>query len=320
MRNIRILCYHDVTARADASRLPGRSFPSIDEFRLQMAYLKEQCRVIDLDEVHWHCSNGDSPREFSVAVTFDDGTAGVMQAARVMADLGLPLAVFLSTRFVGSEELPWFIYLDAIIDRCRQNGRHLDVGGHRFEMGGRAEIKVFRDHAKRTLLRCGYFDQMKLLQRWGTQADMALAEVRAESRKFISWDQARQLAAQGVTFASHTHSHLDLRTLGAADIESEFGRARADIEKHLGQEHCRFVAYPDGTFDQRVLEVARRHHQAAFAAGYRYAAWEDIYRLPRRGIHCGGIQVLQRELSTRKELASWAKQRIRGLLGIQQGA
>jgi peptidoglycan/xylan/chitin deacetylase (PgdA/CDA1 family) len=314
MRNLRILCYHDI-ASSSGVKLPGRAFPTLEEFRRQMTFLKESCRVVTLDEIARYCKAGKGPREFSVAITFDDGAAGVMTAAPVMFELEIPFTVFLATRFIGSDELPWFVYLNAIADRAKEYAASLEADGHRFQMADPAEFREFRGLAKRELLEKGYYDQMKMLYYWATKVDMALADVRSGPRKFLTWEQVRQLAGKGVAFGSHTHSHLDLTRLQGAHLELEISLSKGEILEHIGREHTRFVAYPDGRFDGRILEMARQYHEMGFAASYGNASWNDLYRLPRRGISGGNLAMLKHQLSTGKELASWVKHGIRGIRG-----
>jgi peptidoglycan/xylan/chitin deacetylase (PgdA/CDA1 family) len=314
MRKLRILCYHDI-ASSSGIKLPGRSFPTQEEFRRQLIFLKERCRVISLDEVKHYCKAGKGPGEFSVAITFDDGAAGVMLAAPVMFELGIPFVVFLSTRFIGSDELPWFVYLNAIADHAKDCAASLDADGRRFRMADPVEFRDFRGWAKKLLLEKSYDDQMNLLDRWAAATDLALADVRSGPRKFLTWQQVRELAAKGVVFGSHTHSHVDLTRLQGADLEADIRESKREILEHIGREHARFVAYPDGRFNERVLEMARQYHELGFAACYKNASWNDPYRLPRRGVNGGDLAMLKRQLSTSKELASWVKRGVGGIVG-----
>lgn len=314
MRNLRILCYHGIAKAGEAARLSGSIFPTEDEFRKQMAYLKERSRVISLDEVWRHCKDGTHPREFSAAVTFDDGVASTATAARVMKELGMPLAVFLSTRYIGSDELPWFMYLDSIVALANERGFAAETRDE-YHVSRRKGLRLFRATAKGFILASSGEQQRQVLEGWAGVVGTSLAKIRAGRREFLDWDEVRRLAGEGVTFGSHTWSHLDLRTLNGEDLEREFSQAKSDIREHLQPEHARFVAYPDGRFDSRVLEAARRHHEMAFADRYRYASWGDMLRLPRRGINGGRVEAISRGLLSRRELASWVKERLRAFLG-----
>ena len=91
------------------------------------------------------------------------------------------------------------------------------------------------------------------------------------SRMAITWDQLREMKAEGFTIGSHTLSHSDLTRPKEGEAEPEF-LARIEEEIHgskkildrkLAQDTDVF-AYPFGYYDQRSINIARR-------AGYRMA-------------------------------------------------
>lgn len=75
--------------------------------------------------------------------------------------------------------------------------------------------------------------------------------------------EARELEQAGVECQSHALTHPMLARLGSADIGRELSLSRRILEHELGHE-VRHLAYPHGSFDERVQESAR-------AAGYASA-------------------------------------------------
>jgi peptidoglycan/xylan/chitin deacetylase (PgdA/CDA1 family) len=65
------------------------------------------------------------------------------------------------------------------------------------------------------------------------------------------------------TFQSHTRMHPDLTTLSENELTEELAGSRRDLEDMLG-EQVRYLAYPYGRLNERVLETTR-------AAGYEAA-------------------------------------------------
>jgi peptidoglycan/xylan/chitin deacetylase (PgdA/CDA1 family) len=79
----------------------------------------------------------------------------------------------------------------------------------------------------------------------------------------LGWDELRGLADAGWEVGSHTCSHPRLAELASEeDIAAELTRSRAACEEHM-QRPCRSIAYPYGSYDERVVE-------AAGAAGYEF--------------------------------------------------
>lgn len=119
-------------------------------------------------------------------------------------------------------------------------------------------------------------------------------------RPKMNWAQLKNLARGGdlVTVASQTCSHpADLRTLDAAALDREMTRSKAVLEQRLGKT-VRFIAYPNGKFDKRSEEAAKRagylmgfsevtkpaEYSPSIMAVNRYVhtkfrqAWTDCYR------------------------------------------
>jgi peptidoglycan/xylan/chitin deacetylase (PgdA/CDA1 family) len=86
----------------------------------------------------------------------------------------------------------------------------------------------------------------------------------------MTWEQLRALSAAGATIGSHTMTHpfltLKNNTVAAADYASflrhELLDSRTMIEEKLGSP-VRFLSYPYGDYDERVLEGLREYGYAA---------------------------------------------------------
>src|SRR5205823_5932248 len=96
--------YHRVVDRIEHG---GPSNPSLcitrEHFRRQMLQVRERFEVLPLDEAI-RAIRGERPLERDAcALTFDDGYRDVYTHARpILAELGLPAAVFVPSGFVGS--------------------------------------------------------------------------------------------------------------------------------------------------------------------------------------------------------------------------
>jgi peptidoglycan/xylan/chitin deacetylase (PgdA/CDA1 family) len=89
----------------------------------------------------------------------------------------------------------------------------------------------------------------------------------ADELRCMSWDGLRALIAAGWEVGSHSVSHLDLTSLGDAELDVELRASRAACEAAV-QRACETLAYPFSAYDRRVMERAR-------LAGYRAAAILD---------------------------------------------
>jgi peptidoglycan/xylan/chitin deacetylase (PgdA/CDA1 family) len=91
------------------------------------------------------------------------------------------------------------------------------------------------------------------------------------SKMAITWDQLKEMKADGFVIGSHTMYHSDLTKPKEGETEQEFiARIEEElygskkiIDKKLGQDTC-FLAYPFGYYDQRAMQISKK-------AGYKIA-------------------------------------------------
>jgi peptidoglycan/xylan/chitin deacetylase (PgdA/CDA1 family) len=102
----------------------------------------------------------------------------------------------------------------------------------------------------------------------------------------MTWGQAGEMAASGVSFGSHGATHRPLTTLSVQEIDGELQRSMERVRQEVG---CDVVAlsYPNGEHDTSVVERVRK-------AGIRMSfstrtgtvsAGDDPFRLPRINVH-----------------------------------
>ena len=99
---------------------------------------------------------------------------------------------------------------------------------------------------------------------------------------YLTWDQVKEMSADGMEFGSHTISHKPLTSFDRAGVRHELQDSKDIIEKMTGKP-CHFIAFPEGKYNDMVMEETR-------GAGYRYAftvetgrdfPWDDPYDLDR---------------------------------------
>jgi peptidoglycan/xylan/chitin deacetylase (PgdA/CDA1 family) len=83
----------------------------------------------------------------------------------------------------------------------------------------------------------------------------------------MTCSQIREMQRHGISFQSHTRTHADLRQRTDAAALHELATSRAEIEDRLGVQ-VDAVAYPFGSFDSRISELAERAgYTSGWAAG-----------------------------------------------------
>jgi peptidoglycan/xylan/chitin deacetylase (PgdA/CDA1 family) len=74
---------------------------------------------------------------------------------------------------------------------------------------------------------------------------------------FLAGPQLRALERRGIEIGSHTVTHAPLAALGDVDALRQLVESRRQLEGVVGHP-VQWLAYPYGSYDRRVVELARR--------------------------------------------------------------
>lgn len=122
---------------------------------------------------------------------------------------------------------------------------------------------------------------------WSELAQWAGGEHEDELR-CMSWDELRELSAQGWEIGSHTCSHPHLTEVSSAAAAEELRLSRAVCEERL-QRPCAALAYPFGSYDEKVMNLAAEAgYEAAVTLDERLAAplrGRGPLEIPREAIY-----------------------------------
>jgi peptidoglycan/xylan/chitin deacetylase (PgdA/CDA1 family) len=124
-----------------------------------------------------------------------------------------------------------------------------------------------------------------ILKQYGLTATFFVITGHVGKEGQMSWEQLREMAAQGMSIQSHTVSHPDLRGVSASRLKSELIDSRKAIANAIG-EPSYVLCYPFGAHDSKVIAATR-------AAGYVMAVATrkgkegdpaGVYEMRRRGV------------------------------------
>lgn len=249
-RRLAVLTYHRVD---DEDRRPDLD-PSLisatpDAFRRQMAFLRERCRVVSLEEVVDAVQGGRSLPPRAVLVTFDDAYRDfAIHAWPIMKAEGLPVTLFVPTAFPGQ---PNRVFWWDRLHQALRDGRD-----------PRAVEKVFpgiptRDpneairRIKRYLSAMPHDEAVRRVEEIARQGGVPPAR-----NDVLDWDALRQLAREGVTLAPHTRTHPLLTRISPDEARNEIADSFTDLQREVNE---RLVppafAFPGGAYNASLRSV-----------------------------------------------------------------
>jgi peptidoglycan/xylan/chitin deacetylase (PgdA/CDA1 family) len=283
-----ILTYHGVLQKTQDG-YTNRNCVDVEMFDRQMAFMKRHYNVVPLEDLAQWLSTGKKMPAYTAAITFDDGFRNNFTIALpILRKYRLPATVFLTTSFIGGEELGlWTEQVDRLLQeapietvRIAMNGREQE-----YPLRTRADREVASDRVRaylktlpperRQSVMTNLLEQ-EVATTGGTKLNtesvskysefnrQTAAEVE-ERYAFLTWEQVQVMGRHQITFGSHTHTHAIMATLDEERANFELAESRRLIEERVGTP-CSLFSYPNGTaadFGPREQSLLRRHGYSA---------------------------------------------------------
>lgn len=235
-------------------------------FAAQMRWLARHTQVLSEAQL-MRCL--ETPRRFprpASMITFDDAYRDTFSIAYpILRDLGLPATLFVPTGLIEGRQLGWWDVIAYLIKRARSPRIELD--GERFALP--RQRREAADFFQRRMKRLPRRQTSDLLSRLARACAADPPPPALMDRELMTWDDVRQVAADNFTIGCHTHSHLVLSTLDAADQQLELSRSRSMLEQRLDRE-IHSVAYPVGEPRYLTPETEQIAARCGLQLGFSY--------------------------------------------------
>lgn len=282
-----VICYHRVVQNFDdaATRAMPSLLVSTSMFAKQLDWLAHHFEMVSLEEILQSPQNGEPNRQRRQAtITFDDGYADFYwNALPILREKKIPSSVFVVTDLVGTARLQTHDELYLLLSQWfLQSHNKKKIAEDNLSQQLEAALALHSDpyDAARYLL--ATFSQRDVM------AMIALMQERVHVstqslREFqsLSWSMLKTMIEQGVTVGSHTRSHVLLPHHEQQCVMEELRGSRETLESELGVP-SRFLAYPDGQFDERIATATEEAgYSAALTICNHLVDERPRYSVPR---------------------------------------
>jgi peptidoglycan/xylan/chitin deacetylase (PgdA/CDA1 family) len=265
-----VLNYHRIGNPEDDLFDPGVFSATADQFDDHILYLKSHVSLVTLDEALSFIdgTNKEKTSSCRVLITFDDGYLDNYEIAfPILRSHGAQGVFFLATSMVGSCQLPWWDQIAYLVKTARRHRFSLhypvelvvDLDDDGLTEGLRAILKLYKQPENS--------DPARFIREL---AEEAMGEHPPGTlRRFLSWDEAREMRKGGMAIGSHTHSHTVLSQLGPERQYEELSKSRASLKENLGV-GADVLAYPVGARTSFTGETQRLAQEAGYRAAFSF--------------------------------------------------
>ena len=257
-----ILRYHAVCERDAGYADPGICVTK-EAFKQHVEYLASHYRVLPLPEAVAALRRGSSLPANALAITFDDGYADNLHAARVLAEYGLSATFYITAGCLAGGAPFWPSELRALIAGVESAQLHVSVAG--VELA----LPLATSADRRTAV-------SKLTKTFKAHAVPVRESIRQQLRDastasnptspMLTWDDVRAMHAMGMVIGSHTMTHPNLPNAGHDVARAEIVESKARIEAEISAPVTMF-SYPNGGAERYMTrDVASIVRAAGFDA------------------------------------------------------
>ncbi len=251
------LFYHNIVS-APVWDVPVASAQvTANTFRKHLAQFRG--RLLDPFDVHEQLINGKTPR--GVLITFDDGAAGIVEAGRILAQVGARGVAFVCPGALASGL--WFYRLaDALmrasVSSIRWQDSDLETSSRVHKLKAYKVIfSVIIDAPQRERDAC-----------LGRIIDDLCVSAEATLPSLATLNEASIREAErtgGLVFANHSWSHPNLATLPQEELTREIEQSHSWLVSS-GLPTVPWFAFPCGSHDRHVRSEVARWCPVAFGA------------------------------------------------------
>ncbi len=239
--------------------------PTVSEFRRQMIWLKKNTRILTEKQLLDVVQGRRELEGVSTLITFDDGYADNYSLAwPVLRDLGVPAIFFIPTQSITDRGLGWWDLIAYFLKKTTL--REISLRGARFDLSK-------QEDAKRALLDILKLEPASgntgLIEELARACGVQMPSRETCSKELMTWDQVQELAEQGLTIGSHSHSSDVLSTLTLAQQKEQLEFSKIELEKRI-QRPVRTVAYPVGGYEHFNLETKALARDCGYEAGFSF--------------------------------------------------
>jgi peptidoglycan/xylan/chitin deacetylase (PgdA/CDA1 family) len=255
-----ILCYHGIGESGN----PLGVAPTRELFEAQMRFLRENYRVVSLDQACRELRNG-AISEPGVVITFDDGYRSAYTVAfPILQRYRLPATVYLTLDSVETGQVAWYDRVFLAMAVAPSGELHLDD-----QDSWRFQLNSPEDRLRAALQIVAHLRTLPNSQRCACCAsleDRIGLPQNALSSRVLTWEEIHLMHQAGISFGSHTLTHPVVSQLSLEELQQELGASKCMLEKKLGVPVLDF-AFPFG----KASDCSSRALEVLSHSGYRSA-------------------------------------------------
>lgn len=268
-----IIAYHriyDIDIKQEFPFDPELISASVDNFEWQMKYIKKYSYPSRFSEVITNMQKGRKIHKRTVIVTFDDGHQdNYKNAFPILKNLRMPATIFLSTGYIGKNDLFWFDEVAYLIYRANSGKYSISAINTNIYINNIDTRRKATEKVLGNMKNVGDEIRREALMQLRKETKVTLLEKDKPMCGNLTWAQVKEMSKNGIEFGSHTVSHPILTKVGDMELMNELIESRRIIEEKI-KRTVQVLAYPVGGKNEYDNRVKKATKDAGYIMGVSY--------------------------------------------------
>ncbi len=256
-----ILTYHRFSAHEEPYKTSAQAFAE------HLEYLTQHYRILPLSDIADGLATGRTLPPATAAITIDDGYRDFYEVAfPLLLKHRVPATLYVATNFLDRKTWLWTDKLRFLTARTPASEVVAVLKGRtqRFALTDNLSRLLAADRINSILKSLPNDQKEDTVKRIAATLDVLMPPLPPHEFGPLSWEQAREMDAEGIEIGSHTVTHPILPNVTDDEaLQNELTASKARLEEVLGRQVPLFC-YPNGRNDARVQRYTA-------LAGYRCA-------------------------------------------------
>lgn len=261
----------------------------LEDFEQEIRFLRDTYRIIGMDEFADTINSGKSDSRSSVVITFDDGYLdNYTLAFPILQKYQVPAIVYVATGLIGTNGMTWPDQIEYALLKTQKTAFRLGSlwGEEQLSIQTTAQKELINGRIAQALKEVPDAERKSTLQE--LFAVLGVDPSAASERKMLNWDEIREMAAHGIEFGAHSHTHPILSRVPLEEAKGDILLSKTILEEQLGRP-VRHFAYPNGRAEDFSEELRSYCREIGFDTvstvlyGVNHAGATDLYAVKRIG-------------------------------------
>lgn len=299
---IRTVCWHSVIPDSIRNGYHDSADPTVSLFREQIRFIVDNYTPISIYDYMSILKENKPTSSYMkppILLGFDDGFKNVISnALPILEEFNVPAVFFVLGEILNNPNfIPWYVEVKHLLRRTAE--KTILFVNRRIELNSNLGHKLLRGLFGRSFKMCRVDKERQALLTYLAKA-LNVARPTAyeldEDLKFIGKEELSELNSSNLlTVASHAMTHRNLAGLTYEEQVYELKKSDAVLRKHFT---CYYpiISYPDGSFNDETLTIAKRIYKFAFAL-FEGSSYGNCYAYPRYCLGSESVKELKYVLS-----------------------